>query len=231
MLTVCRQCVIFIHIKQNIKIKKGVKVKVKIKETGKIQELELIDHKTGCSYVVDYIFNTGTEDFDNFDPDTETYECTQYAFDWWSEYIDQVAENEEMLYGMGELTPDEESQVRQEFRGVEFNDIPALHRRVLLKIKKQREYRYILKDVVCQDTLDSVIDNISSITELNLPYKKNTYLVIIFDDNKNDFWLAIDQLVFHGEEEFEDYMRQVEYDLDVISELKNNIETDLLPIW
>lgn len=64
-------------------------ITVKIRETGETKELELIDQKTGCSWVVDFIGNTGAMNDGQFeyDEDNGVYLCDQGTFDWWDEII------------------------------------------------------------------------------------------------------------------------------------------------
>ena len=63
---------------------------VKIKETGDTETLSLIDPKTGCNYIADFIGNTGAfyREFERIEDENGTYYLiTQDDYDWWSNVI------------------------------------------------------------------------------------------------------------------------------------------------
>ncbi|EGY51312.1 hypothetical protein [Neisseria shayeganii] len=68
-----------------------------IKETNTRETLSIIDHKTGCNFIADFIGNTGALDDGQFEWNEEqnAYICNQETFDWWEKVIsdNQALEN------------------------------------------------------------------------------------------------------------------------------------------
>jgi hypothetical protein len=62
---------------------------VKIRETGEIIELGIIDPKTECNYVKDFVGNTGAFDreFAEYDDDTGCYVADEADVKWWQNVI------------------------------------------------------------------------------------------------------------------------------------------------
>ena len=56
---------------------------VRITETGVLESITLIDPKSGCCWFADAI--GGCDDL-QYNDETEEYEMSQDAFDWWSDY-------------------------------------------------------------------------------------------------------------------------------------------------
>ena len=72
-------------------MKRGeIMLTVKVKETGKIVNLSLIDRKTNCDYVADFIGNTGAfeREFERLEDETGAmYAISQEDLDWWENVI------------------------------------------------------------------------------------------------------------------------------------------------
>jgi hypothetical protein len=64
-------------------------MRVKIKETGEIVELSLIDPKTGCDCVEDFIGNAGAfnREFSVYDADNDCYIAYNDDVEWWQTVI------------------------------------------------------------------------------------------------------------------------------------------------
>ncbi|SMB89282.1 hypothetical protein SAMN05660772_02863 [Pasteurella testudinis DSM 23072] len=73
-----------------------------IRQTNKKESLTIIDPKTGCNYISDFIGNTGALNDGQFtyDDDKNAWICDQDTFDWW-EYV--VAENQALNYRIDAL--------------------------------------------------------------------------------------------------------------------------------
>lgn len=74
-------------------------MKVKIFETGEIGELSIVDYKTGCNYVADFIGNTGDlsnlfwhEQDENGNEIADYYVTSQSTYDWWAGIIEKQNE-------------------------------------------------------------------------------------------------------------------------------------------
>ena len=77
-------------------------MKLFIKETGAIETLAIIDPKTGCNYIFDFVGNTGAFDreFEKIDDENADFAISQADYDWWAKV---VAENQALEYRIAEL--------------------------------------------------------------------------------------------------------------------------------
>ena len=77
-------------------------MKLYIKETGKIETLSIIDPKTGCDYIFDFVGNTGAFDreFEKTDNENVDFAISQADYDWWAKV---VADNQALDYRIAEL--------------------------------------------------------------------------------------------------------------------------------
>ena len=59
-------------------------MEIRIVESGELLQITLVDPKTGC----DWFRDCGVMDCDDirYNVETEEYEATQEAFEWWSDY-------------------------------------------------------------------------------------------------------------------------------------------------
>ncbi len=74
-------------------------MQVRIKETGAVNTLSIIDPKTGCDYIADYIGNTGALNDGQFTRSEidEMQECDTETYAWWVSQVErQTAANERM---------------------------------------------------------------------------------------------------------------------------------------
>jgi len=62
---------------------------VKIRETDEMVELGIIDPKSGCNYIADFVGNTGAFDreFAEYDDDEECYIADAVDVEWWQDVI------------------------------------------------------------------------------------------------------------------------------------------------
>lgn len=72
-----------------------------IKDTGAIETLAIIDPKTGCDYIFDFVGNTGAFDreFEATDENAD-FAISQADYDWWAKV---VADNQALEYRIAEL--------------------------------------------------------------------------------------------------------------------------------
>ncbi|WP_455018957.1 hypothetical protein [Kingella denitrificans] len=76
-------------------------MKLFIKDTGAIETLAIIDPKTGCDYIFDFVGNTGAFDreFEATDENAD-FAISQADYDWWAKV---VADNQALEYRIAEL--------------------------------------------------------------------------------------------------------------------------------
>ena len=72
-----------------------------IKETGAIETLSIIDPRTGCDYIFDFVGNTGAFDreFEATDENAD-FVISQADYDWWAKV---VADNQALEYRIAAL--------------------------------------------------------------------------------------------------------------------------------
>ena len=72
-----------------------------IKETGAIETLAIIDPRTGCDYIFDFMGNTGafTREFEKTDENAD-FAISQADYDWWAKV---VADNQALENRIAEL--------------------------------------------------------------------------------------------------------------------------------
>ena len=77
-------------------------MKLFIKETGAIETLAIIDPKTGCDYIFDFVGNTGAlhREFEKTDDENADFAISQADYDWWAKV---VADNQALEYRIAEL--------------------------------------------------------------------------------------------------------------------------------
>lgn len=77
-------------------------MKLYIKETGKIETLSIIDPKTGCDYIFDFVGNTGAFDreFEKTDNENADFAISQADYNWWAKV---VADNQALDYRIADL--------------------------------------------------------------------------------------------------------------------------------
>lgn len=77
-------------------------MKLYIKETGKIETLSIIDPKTGCDYIFDFVGNTGAFDreFKKTDNENVDFAISQADYNWWEKV---VADNQALENRIAEL--------------------------------------------------------------------------------------------------------------------------------
>ena len=77
-------------------------MKLFIKETGAIETLAIIDPKTGCDYIFDFVGNTGAFDreFEKTDDENADFAISQADYDWWTKV---VTDNQALEYRIAEL--------------------------------------------------------------------------------------------------------------------------------
>ena len=76
-------------------------MKLFIKETSAIETLSIIDPRTGCDYIFDFVGNTGAFDheFETTDENAD-FAISQADYDWWTKV---VADNQALEYRIAEL--------------------------------------------------------------------------------------------------------------------------------
>ena len=76
-------------------------MKLFIKETGATGDLAIIDPRTGCDYIFDFVGNTGAFDreFEKTDENAD-FAINQADYDWWAKV---VADNQALEYRIAEL--------------------------------------------------------------------------------------------------------------------------------
>ena len=76
-------------------------MKLFIKDTGAIETLSIIDPRTGCDYIFDFVGNTGAFDreFEATDENAD-FAISQADYDWWAKV---VADNQALEYRIAEL--------------------------------------------------------------------------------------------------------------------------------
>ena len=76
-------------------------MKLFIKETGATGDLAIIDPRTGCDYIFDFVGNTGAFDreFEATDENAD-FAISQADYDWWAKV---VADNQALEYRIAEL--------------------------------------------------------------------------------------------------------------------------------
>ncbi|MBS5835205.1 MAG: hypothetical protein KIC74_00010 [Neisseria sp.] len=77
-------------------------MKLYIKETGKIETLSIIDPKTSCDYIFDFVGNTGAFDreFEKTDNENVDFAISQADYNWWAKV---VADNQALENRIAEL--------------------------------------------------------------------------------------------------------------------------------
>ena len=77
-------------------------MKLFIKETGAIEILAIIDPKTGCDYIFDFVGNTGAFDreFEKTDDENADFAISQADYGWWAKV---VADNQALEYRIAGL--------------------------------------------------------------------------------------------------------------------------------
>ena len=72
-----------------------------IKDTGAIETLAIIDPRTGCDYIFDFVGNTGAFDRELEATDENAdFAISQADYDWWAKV---VADNQALEYRIAEL--------------------------------------------------------------------------------------------------------------------------------
>lgn len=76
-------------------------MKLFFKETGVIETLAIIDPRTGCDYIFDFVGNTGAfaREFEKTDENAD-FAISQADYDWWAKV---VAENQALENRIAEL--------------------------------------------------------------------------------------------------------------------------------
>ena len=76
-------------------------MKLFIKETSAIETLSIIDPRTGCDYIFDFVGNTGAFDreFEATDENAD-FAISQADYDWWAKV---GADNQALEYRIAEL--------------------------------------------------------------------------------------------------------------------------------
>ena len=76
-------------------------MKLFFRETGAIETLAIIDPKTGCDYIFDFVGNTGAfgREFEATDENAD-FAISQADYDWWAKV---VADNQALEYRIAEL--------------------------------------------------------------------------------------------------------------------------------
>ena len=62
-------------------------MKLYIKETGAIETLSIIDPKTGCDYIADFIGNTGAFEREFEKTDKADYAIRRIDYAWWAKVV------------------------------------------------------------------------------------------------------------------------------------------------
>lgn len=77
-------------------------MKLFIKETSAIGTLSIIDPRTGCDYIFDFVGNTGAFDreFEKTDDENADFAISQADYDWWAKV---VTDNQALEYRIDEL--------------------------------------------------------------------------------------------------------------------------------
>ena len=75
-------------------------MKLYIKETGAIETLSIIDPKTGCNYIYEFVGNTGAFDREFGKTNKADFAISQADYDWWAKV---VADNQTLEYRVAEL--------------------------------------------------------------------------------------------------------------------------------
>ena len=67
-------------------------MKLFIKETGKIETLSIIDPKTGCDYIFDFVGNAGAfgREFEATDNENADFAISQEYYEWWAKVVDDT---------------------------------------------------------------------------------------------------------------------------------------------
>jgi hypothetical protein len=89
---------------------------VQIRETGEIIELSLIDPKTGCDYVEDFIGNTGAfnREFAVYDADNDCYIAYDDDVEWWQTVISVHAHVDSVIAAIGDpISHDDIIEIQQ----------------------------------------------------------------------------------------------------------------------
>lgn len=68
-------------------------MEIKIKETNEIKTLKLIDPKTGCDWIKDFLGNNGADI--NYDDDDNAVMSAD-DFKWWSDAVDRQSEIDDL---------------------------------------------------------------------------------------------------------------------------------------
>ena len=76
-------------------------MKLFFRETGAIETLAIIDPRTGCDYIFDFVGNTGafTREFEKTDENAD-FAISQADYDWWAKV---VADNQALENRIAEL--------------------------------------------------------------------------------------------------------------------------------
>lgn len=97
-------------------------MEITIKETGETEELELIDPKTGCSWIMDLLGNHNA-DMDH-DEDNDIYTMDQKEFDWWDSLIDRYQAADDKSHEMlSELTGEAWESLTEAIQNVDGSDL------------------------------------------------------------------------------------------------------------
>ena len=75
-------------------------MKLYIKESGSIETLSIIDPKTGCDYIFDFVGNTGALEREFEKTDKADFVVNQADYDWWAKV---VADNQALEFRIAEL--------------------------------------------------------------------------------------------------------------------------------
>ena len=82
-------------------------MKLFIKETGKIETLSIIDPKTGCDYIFDFVGNAcAFEQFEKTEEDAD-FAISQADYDWWESV---VANHQALEYRIAKLAEEHGSE-------------------------------------------------------------------------------------------------------------------------
>ena len=79
-------------------------MKIIIKETSEIRDLSIIDPKTGCDFIADFIGNMGafTDGQFDYDDNFDVYICDKDTFDWWDTVVTENQNLEDRIYELSQ---------------------------------------------------------------------------------------------------------------------------------
>jgi len=77
-------------------------MKIRIVEKSASETLSIIDPRSGCDYITDFIGNTGAlaDGQFTYDEDQDAYICDQDTFDWWERVVNDNQELEDRIYDL-----------------------------------------------------------------------------------------------------------------------------------